>query len=158
MYEAAFGYKCGPCDDTRDNERVRRRSGLATRASMENAIKCLYAGRAAEELLAGNSHDITVAASEDIAEASKLIRDYILCFGVGEQTPLNLSAFTGGTAASQLVEESLHLANRLYAETKQFLQEHEQLLYVVAEALIDKETLQEPQLDALLAGNHVKES
>ena len=137
---------------------IDRRSSLATRASMENAIKCLYAGRAAEELLAGNSHDITVAASGDIAEASKLIRDYILCFGVGEQTPLNLSAFTGGAAASQLVEESLHLANKLYAETKQFLQEHEQLLNVVAEALIDKETLQEPQLDALLAGNHVKES
>jgi len=132
---------------------VDRCSGLATRASMENAIKCLYAGRAAEELFAGNSQDITVAASGDIAEASRLIRDYVLCFGVGEQTPLNLSTFSGGAASSKLVDESLQLANKLYAETKCFLKENEHLVRVVADALIREETLQESQLDELLTKN-----
>lgn len=107
-----------------------------------------YGGRAAEELVFGKDC-ITTGASQDLKDASYYIRAY-LDAGAG-QSLLNESTFAGQKIAPDTTEAK-ELSTALYQEALQFLAQHRELLDRVAGALLEKETLMEEDLEAILQG------
>lgn len=77
----------------------------------------MYAGRAAEEIYLGNSDDITTGASEDIKQATNILKGYIENYGMGDSGLLELNY----TKLSEL-----------------------------SDALIEKETLVESEIDKII--------
>ena len=49
-----------------------------------------------------------------------------------------------------IVEEATELSNKLYDETLELLREHFDVLKEMAERLLDKETLYEPEIDEIM--------
>ena len=105
-----------------------------------------YGGRAAEELVFGKDN-ITTGARQDLKDASEYIREYLEC-GAGDSL-LHESAFAGGRVTPD-IREAKTLASALYTEAFNFLVEHRDTLERVAQALLDKETLLDEELEVLL--------
>ena len=126
-----------------------------TKKDMESQIKISLAGRIAEELIFGEDN-ITTGASNDIEKATEIIRDYTMRYGMDEGFGmLNLNVLMGGLDASAtsrlLLEQSCKLMKKLYDETKILLLGHQELLETIAQALLEKETLEEEDLNQLIA-------
>ena len=114
-----------------------------TKKQIEARIQSLYGGRAAEELLFGSHDNVTTGASDDLKRATKLIQDYFTVYGMGEDT-----IYTDGTA--DINAKGRELANRLYKETIDLLQEKRSVLDGMAEALMQKKTLTGTEVDSLV--------
>ena len=116
----------------------------------------MYGGRAAEEILYdGDSSKITTGAYNDIQQATKLIRKYISSFGMDKDFGmLNLEELMGKTLINSMNDEMLktasELSNRLYKETLDLLNEHKELLKLLAEELLEKETLKSDDINLLI--------
>lgn len=106
-----------------------------------------YGGRAAEEIVFGKEK-ISTGASQDLKDASRYIRAY-LDGGAGGSL-LNESSFAGQIMAPD-TKEAKELSAQLYAEAVTLLTENRHILDRVAKALLEKETLLEEDLDALLS-------
>lgn len=125
---------------------------LPSKEYMENRVKTLYAGRIAEYLLLGEEHLITSGASSDIEQATKIIRAMMNDYGMSEEFGmLNLSVLSGDKPTSDLLlAEASRISKRLYAETLVFMEENKDALQAIAEALLEKESLAEDELDFIL--------
>ena len=79
-----------------------------------------------------------------------MINDYGMSAEFGM---LNLSVLTGGDASSQnlLLKEAQAISKRLYAETLAFMKDNKAALQAIADMLLEKETINEEELDAILA-------
>lgn len=109
-------------------------------------IIAAYGGRAAEELVFGKEN-ITVGARQDIKDASAYIREYLDC-GAGGAL-LHEETFAGGRVAPD-INTAKNISKSLYEEAVMFLDKHKDSLERVALALLDKETIMEEELEALL--------
>lgn len=107
----------------------------------------MYAGRAAEELYLGDADDITTGASQDIKQATQIIKEYIGIYGMGDNGMIDLTQLTN---QFNIIEEASELATSLYRETKEFLEAHREKLDLLARALLEKETLNEVEIDVIL--------
>lgn len=108
------------------------------------AIMC-YGGRAAEELVFGKEN-ITTGASQDLKDASRYIRAYLE--GGAGSTLLNETSFAGRRVTPD-TKEAKELSAQLYAYAVELLSKNKDILDRVANALMEKETLMEEDLDAL---------
>lgn len=117
---------------------------------LEKEIKSVYAGRAAEELLLGKE-DITTGAASDIRQATSLIRRYLLTYGMGD-VMLNMDDLLKSQMPESMIQEAADLSKRLYQETLDFLQEHRTYLDKIAQALLERETILDSDLDEILKG------
>lgn len=123
--------------------------GLHTIEEMENDVKISYAGRIAELLLYGNEKLVTTGASGDIEQATHTIREMISTYGMTKEVGmLNLDIL--GVDKEVMVRHASELSNRLYAETEQLMRDNWDKLVRVAEALLEKETILEDELDELM--------
>ena len=120
---------------------------LPSKKYLRNKIKIDYAGRAAEELYLGNSDDITTGASQDIKQATSVIKSYIGAYGMGSKGLIDIKQLT---AQYDIVEEAAELSNMLYQETLELLRENKDKLKALADALVEKETLYEDDIDIIL--------
>jgi cell division protease FtsH len=120
---------------------------LPSKKYLRNKIKVDYAGRAAEEIYLGNSDDITTGASQDIKQATAVIKSYIGAYGMGSKGLIDIKQLT---AQYDIVEEAAELSNMLYQETLELLRANEDKLRALADALIAKETLYEDEIDEIL--------
>ena len=120
---------------------------LPSKKYLRNKIKIDYAGRAAEEIYLGNSDDITTGASQDIKQATAVIKSYIGAYGMGSKGLIDIKQLT---AQYDIVEEAAELSNMLYQETLELLRANEDKLRALADALIAKETLYEDEIDEIL--------
>lgn len=120
---------------------------LASKKDLRNEIKISYGGRAAEELLLGNSEDITTGASADIRSATQVIKSYISNYGMGNKGLLDVKQLT---SQYDVLDEATDLSNTLYQETLDFLRENIDKLKALANALLEKETLYEDEIDVIL--------
>ena len=116
---------------------------------METELKVLYAGRAAEECYFGNSEDITTGASNDLKQASRLIREYLTTYGMGKDSVLNMAEFSR-QPDGRLMEEAKELAHRIYQETVVFLQENRSTLDRIVEALLEEKVLDTEKLNKVI--------
>ncbi|MDF2654016.1 MAG: hypothetical protein K0R19_490 [Bacillota bacterium] len=122
---------------------------LKSKKYLKNLVKVMYAGRAAEEILLNSDEDITTGASEDIKQATEIIKQYIAIYGMGNQGMIDLTQLTN---QFNMIEEASSMANELYRETKSFLIQNRCVLDRLSQALLDRETLDEPEIDRIIAG------
>lgn len=111
-------------------------------------IKISLAGRGAEELIFGKDY-ITTGASNDIEKASSDLREFLLKYGMDEELGLiNIATLTKQEdfMDAKWLEKSQEYMKQFYEETKAVLKENENLLRDIAEALLEKETLNEKEL------------
>ncbi|MBE6022058.1 MAG: ATP-dependent zinc metalloprotease FtsH [Cellulosilyticum sp.] len=114
-------------------------------------IKISLAGRAAEEIKFGKDY-ITTGASNDIEKASQDLKAFMLRYGMDEEIGLiNINVLTGKDTfeADEWIKQSKVYMKQFYEETKAVLEGHADLLVKIAEALLEKETLNEKELASL---------
>lgn len=121
---------------------------LHSKKYLENSIKIMYAGRAAEEIYFADPEEVTTGASQDIKQATSIIKEYLSSYGMGCLGMIDLSQFR--REAIDVIQEASELANKLYTETVDLLSSNKIALESLATELLEKETLEEPQIDAVI--------
>lgn len=135
-----------------------------TKKGMLNAIKHLLGGRVAEQL---TLDDISTGASNDIMRATEIARGMVTKYGFSDKIgPVNYSDsdevflgkdfstrknFSEGVAA-EIDHEIKDIIEEAYAETVKILTENMDKLERVAQALLEVETLDGEQFEALYTG------
>ena len=139
-----------------------------SRRSLTSQICSLFGGRIAEEMTLG-PEGITTGASNDIERATKMARAMVTKWGLSEEMgPLMYDeekeeVFLGMSAgaprmhvaddtAKRIDEEVRAIIDRCYASAKTILEENRQKLDMMAEALLEYETIERAQIDAIMAG------
>jgi cell division protease FtsH len=135
-----------------------------TKTKMTENIVHLLGGRAAEKL---TLNDISTGASNDIARATEIARDMVTKYGFSDRIgPVNYSSadevFLGKDfstrknyseeMASEIDEEVRVLIEAAYAAAENILKERAEELRVIANALLEVETLDGEQFDDLFTG------
>ena len=137
----------------------------ATRREMEDELVVLLGGRVAEALIMG---DISTGASNDIERASSMARKMVTKYGMSEKLgPIDYGSshgevFLGRDFANtnQLSEQTSaeidgevkRLIDEAYARCEQLLKSHEEILHRLAAFLLEHETMDNAQLEALFQG------
>jgi len=116
----------------------------------------MYAGRAAEYILLKDDDEITTGASQDIKQATNLIKDYIGTYGMGDNGMLALDQFEN--TDKDILSEASRMATTLYQETIDLLKANESTLERIANRLIEKESIDGAELDALINGEIIENS
>jgi cell division protease FtsH len=136
-----------------------------TREQILAAIKHAMGGRAAEELVFGQ---FSTGAANDLRQATEHARRMVCQYGMSDRIgPVSLGddgadVFLGRDfvmrkeysekKAEQIDEEVTAILSRMYDEAKQLLAEHRDVLDRVSEALLERETLEGPELQLLIKG------
>ncbi|MBR0139657.1 MAG: ATP-dependent zinc metalloprotease FtsH, partial [Firmicutes bacterium] len=136
-----------------------------TKSDMLDEIKILLGGRIAEALVMG---DISTGASNDLERATKLAHDMVTKYGMSEAIgPINYSdndeVFLGrdftsklnisDELAAKIDREVRSIIDGAYADTEAILVARRAQLDAVAEALLDVETLDGDEFEAIFTGS-----
>ena len=143
-------------------------SVLMTKEELFNKIVTMTGGRSAEEVVFGS---ITSGASNDIEQATKLARRLVTRLGMTEEfdmmaTEVVANRYLGGDAALQCSETTagkidakvLALIKEAHAKARTILQDNRNKLDVLAQYLLEKETITGEQFMALLQQEQAKEN
>ena len=143
-------------------------SVLMTKEELFNKIVTMTGGRSAEEVVFGS---ITSGASNDIEQATKLARSMVTRLGMTEEfdmmaTEVVANRYLGGDAALQCSETTagkidakvLALIKEAHAKARTILQDNREKLDVLAQYLLEKETITGEQFMALLQQEQAKEA
>ena len=123
-----------------------------SKQDLKNRIAIAYGGRAAEEILFGDHDHVTVGASSDIQSASQQIKDYIMKYGMSEKFGmLDIGAFDYQSMSNDdIIDEAAKLANEVYKYTLNTLLANKDKLQAIAEALMEKESLLDTEINSIL--------
>lgn len=143
-------------------------SVLMTKEELFNKIVTMTGGRSAEEVVFGS---ITSGASNDIEQATKLARSMVTRLGMTEEfdmmaTEVVANRYLGGDAALQCSEMTagkidakvLALIKEAHEKARTILQDNRDKLDVLAQYLLEKETITGEQFMALLQQEQAKEA
>lgn len=143
-------------------------SVLMTKEELFNKIVTMTGGRSAEEVVFGS---ITSGASNDIEQATKLARSMVTRLGMTEEfdmmaTEVVANRYLGGDAALQCSETTagkidakvLALIKEAHEKARTILQDNRNKLDVLAQYLLEKETITGEQFMALLQQEQAKEN
>lgn len=143
-------------------------SVLMTKEELFNKIVTMTGGRSAEEVVFGS---ITSGASNDIEQATKLARSMVTRLGMTEEfdmmaTEVVANRYLGGDAALQCSETTagkidakvLALIKEAHKKARTILQDNRDKLDVLAQYLLEKETITGEQFMALLQQEQAKEN
>ena len=129
-------------------------NSLPSKSYMRCLVQTMYAGRAAEYVLLGNEELITTGASSDIKQATRVIKQYIEAYGMGNLGMIDLSQFQNEAMANNnIIKEASKMATSLYKEVIDLLEDNRAVLVAIAKNLLAKETLGEAELDAIISGD-----
>ena len=135
-----------------------------TKTDMEEQLIHLLGGRVAEKLVLG---DISTGASNDLERATAIARDMVSRYGMTDAIgPVNFSngdeVFLGrdyGTRqnyseelAAKIDAEMRRILDEAFSRAEELLKEHLDQLTIVAEALLEVETLDGAQFQGLFEG------
>ena len=134
-----------------------------------NNLAVLMGGRAAEELVLD---EMTSGAGNDIEQATETARKMVCHWGMSEKLgPLSFGQkdeqiFLGREFAQHkdyseetavLIDQEIRaFVTRAYEKAKEILQENTDALHALAHALLERETLVETEIDAIIAGDAPK--
>ncbi|WP_163842397.1 ATP-dependent zinc metalloprotease FtsH [Pseudoxanthomonas sacheonensis] len=137
------------------------------RTGIESRLATLYGGRVAEELIFG-ADKVTTGASNDIERATKMARNMVTKWGLSEELgPITYAeeeeeVFLGRSVsqhknvsddtARKIDEVVRTILDKAYARTTKILTENIDKLHAMAEALMTYETIDVPQIDAIMEG------
>ncbi len=139
-----------------------------TKGEMFNQVIHLLGGRVAEQLVL---EDISTGASNDIERATDIARNMVTRYGMSDKIgPVNYSSedevFLGRdfstkkniseAVTSEIDHEIRRIIEAAYSKTTELLKEHMDKLHVVAEGLLELETLDAEQFERLFNGESVE--
>ena len=119
-----------------------------TKKQIEANIKVLLAGRVAEELIFGED-EITTGASNDIQKASSLILNYMNKYGMDSDMGLFSMEVLEEGHDLDLVNKCRTQMNTFYKDTKKLMEENLELLKNIAEELLEKESLNQEDINRI---------
>ena len=138
---------------------------LVTRSALRDQLAMLLGGRTAEELI---FQDPTTGAQNDIEKATQIARSMVTEYGMSDAIgPQQLGQRNGevflgrdighqpnysDSVAADIDSEVRRLIDEAHAEAMEVLVTHRQVLDTLAEALIEKETLDTPEVMEIFAG------
>ncbi len=125
-----------------------------------NMIKYALGGRAAEQIV---FNDITTGASSDIQHVTGIVHSMVKVYGMSDKFgPILLDGTREGDLFQQkyyseetgkdIDEEILSIVNTQYQETLKLLRDNFDKLDVIAKAVLEKETLNRAEFEALMNG------
>lgn len=123
---------------------------LHTKEDLLNDIKIKYGGRVAEYLLVKDENKVTTGASNDIQVATKQIKDMISLYGMSEEYGMVNLQVLSRSYDDLIVKEVKDVSKKIYEETLEILSKHEKLLGKIAERLMEKEVIEELELDEII--------
>jgi len=139
-----------------------------TKGEMFNQIIHLLGGRVAEQLVLD---DISTGASNDIERATNIARNMVTRYGMSDKIgPVNYSSedevFLGRdfstkkniseAVTSEIDHEIRSIIEEAYAKTSELLSENMDKLHMIAEGLLELETLDAEQFERLFNGESVE--
>ncbi|HHW70553.1 MAG TPA: ATP-dependent zinc metalloprotease FtsH [Clostridiales bacterium] len=123
------------------------------KVDLENNIKIALGGRAAEELVFGRKN-ITTGAVNDLEKATQIILNMVKRFGMDDSIGLlnyDILRQNGINIGNEsITEHCKRQLKAMYEETKGLLAENRAALDGIARALIERETIEEQDLDILI--------
>jgi cell division protease FtsH len=139
-----------------------------TRTQMVAMIKHAMGGRAAEEIVFGH---LSTGASNDLQQATRVAREMICKYGMSDKIgPVSFDDDGGDVflgrdfatrrnyseqTAEQIDGEVRSLLNTLYDQARQLLVDNRGILDRIAEALLERETLEAADVKRLVAGEEL---
>ena len=136
------------------------------RTAIESQLCSLYGGRVAEELIFGDDK-VTTGASNDIERATKMARNMVTKWGLSELGPITFGeeddeVFLGRSVtqhksvsddtARRIDEVVRSILDNAYERTRGILTQNLDKLHTMAKALLLYETIDAPQIDAIMNG------
>ncbi len=133
-----------------------------TKKELLDAICGLLGGRVAEEL---TFNEITTGAHDDFKKATNIARKMVAEYGMSSLGPIMLdepseNTFLGrdynknknfsDTVAHEIDEEMRSIINSCYEKSKKILKENQKLLKLIAETLLEEETITKEEIDTLV--------
>lgn len=136
---------------------------IATKTQLLAQITGLLGGRVAEELYFG---EITTGASDDFKKATKIARAMVTTYGMSDLGPVQLehpseSVFLGrdynsksqnfsDTVALEIDKEVRKIMDECYANATKILKDNKDLVMLLADTLVEKETITKEEIDELV--------
>ena len=138
-----------------------------TKKELLESICGLLGGRVSEEVTFG---EITTGAHDDFKKATKIARSMVTEYGMSSLGPMMLeepseNTFLGrdytknrnisDTVAHEIDEEMRSIINECYEKAKKIISENKDLLSLIANALLENETITKEQIDYLVEHKHL---
>ena len=133
-----------------------------TKNELLESICGLLGGRIAEEL---TFNEITTGAQDDFKKATNIARRMVTEFGMSSLGPMTLEEASENTflgrdynknknfsdiVAHEIDEEMRSIINDCYQKSKKILKENQKLLKLIAETLLEEETITKEEIDSLV--------
>ena len=141
-----------------------------TREYMLGKLAMAYGGRVAEELIFGHAK-VTTGAAQDIQQATEMARLMVTRFGMSEKVGLvavgerEHQVFLGreisqrhvvSAKLAELVDSEIkNLLDDAYTQATEILTEKIDVLHAMAGALLERETLNREEVEAIVAGEEL---
>lgn len=140
-----------------------------TKNELLESICGLLGGRVAEEVTFG---EITTGAHDDFKKATKIARSMVTEYGMSSLGPMMLEEPDGNTflgrdytknrnisdtVAHEIDEEMRSIINNCYEKTKKIISENKDLLSLIANTLLEEETITKEEIDFLVEHGHLPE-
>ncbi|HZG55789.1 ATP-dependent zinc metalloprotease FtsH [Paenibacillus sp.] len=135
---------------------------MMTKSELLDKVTGLLGGRISEELYIG---EIGTGASNDFQRATAIIRSMITEYGMSRLGPMQFGTTQGQVflgrdigheqnysdqIAYQIDQEMQRMINECYEKGREILKKHEREVHLVAQTLLEKETLDLEQIEALI--------
>ena len=139
----------------------------STKQELLESISGLLGGRVAEEI---EFNEITTGAHDDFKKATKIARSMVTEYGMSKLGPMMLEEPSGNTflgrdytknrnisdiVAHEIDEEMRSIINECYEKTKKILTKNKDLLDLIANTLLEEETITKEQIDYLVEHGHL---
>ncbi|ACQ51252.1 ATP-dependent zinc metalloprotease FtsH (plasmid) [Clostridium botulinum] len=128
---------------------VPKKMSLYSIQELKNKVKLAYGGRIGELLLLGDKNKVTTGASADIQQATEIIKQMIVEYGMDEKFGM-LNLYQLDVDNNIILDEASKLSKNIYDETYKLLRDNIDTLKSIAELLIEKETICEKDLDNII--------
>lgn len=138
-----------------------------TKKELLESICGLLGGRVAEEV---TFNEITTGAHDDFKKATKIARSMVTEYGMSDLGPMMLEEPDGNTflgrdytknrnisdtVAHEIDEEMRSIINNCYEKTKKIITENKDLLALIANTLLEEETITKEEIDYLVKNGHL---
>jgi len=135
-----------------------------TKSKLIKQMAMAMGGRAAEEIV---FNDITTGASSDISQATRIARDMVVEWGMGELGPVNFGpqidlndwgkvwmepSKVSDQMQSRVDEEIKKIVNAAFERAKEIIKKNRKKLDELAKMLVEKESLDEKEFEKLMKG------
>ncbi len=145
----------------------REETFLETKNELLETISGLLGGRVAEELV---FNEVTTGAHNDFEKATKIARAMVTEYGMSDLGPVQFehqesSVFLGrdynkshnfsSEVAFEIDQEQRKIINECYEKTKDIIAKNRDLLDLIANTLLEYETITKEQIDYLVKNGHM---